>query len=239
MASLSPETHAAREKRILDITRRLLRKEGPQGLTMDRVQAHLDFSKGTLYKHFASREDLLLAFITEEFRQHRPWFERAALFRGKPRERFMAMGLAAGLADQTLGCEDLPPTFIADQEVYAKASQKKRDAFQQEHGAALAVFHGVVRDGISCGDLPCGTSPDLVVNASWSLHLGAGDLFRSRLILPGQSPQAFAAHLDEMFLRLLDGFGWRPLSTQWDYASTGRRVLSEVFPEEAGRLGLT
>jgi hypothetical protein len=27
----------------------------------------------------------------------------------------------------------------------------------------------------------------------------------------------------------LDGLGWRPLSTEWDYEATAQRVLSEVF----------
>ncbi len=41
-----------------------------------------------------------------------------------------------------------------------------------------------------------------------------------------------------MFLHLLDGFGWKPLSTEHDYSATIRRVLQEVFPEEAHKLGL-
>jgi hypothetical protein len=38
---------------------------------------------------------------------------------------------------------------------------------------------------------------------------------------------------------LLDGYGWRPLSTEWDYRETRRRVQAEAFPAEvvAGVLG--
>ncbi len=31
---------------------------------------------------------------------------------------------------------------------------------------------------------------------------------------------------------LLDGFGWKPLSTEWDYVATERRIIQEVFADE-------
>jgi hypothetical protein len=30
--------------------------------------------------------------------------------------------------------------------------------------------------------------------------------------------------------RLLDGLGWRPLSSEWDYRATMARIYAEVFP---------
>ena len=30
---------------------------------------------------------------------------------------------------------------------------------------------------------------------------------------------------------LLDGYGWRPLSAEWDYRKTMRRIYGELFPE--------
>jgi hypothetical protein len=77
-----------------------------------------------------------------------------------------------------------------------------------------------------------------VSSAAWSLHLGASDLFRSRLIFAGLTSDAFGDRMSTMFYRLLDGFGWRPLSHEHDYAATAERVLREVFPIEAERLGL-
>lgn len=236
-SSPRPET-AARERQVLEVARRLLRREGPHGLTMDKVCAELSFSKGTLYKLYASREDLILAFLADEMSRHRPWFERAALFRGRPRERFTAMALAASLADRTLGCEDLPPTFLADEQVFARATPEHRAAFQREHSAVFAVFNGVVRDAIVAGDLPPATEPELVSSAAWSLHLGASDLYRSRLIFSGLGADAFGERMSAMFHRLLDGFHWRPLGSDHDYGATVGRVLREVFPVESERLGL-
>ena len=35
---------------------------------------------------------------------------------------------------------------------------------------------------------------------------------------------------------LLDGFGWRPLATEWDYGRTYRRLIETVFADERRRL---
>jgi len=77
-----------------------------------------------------------------------------------------------------------------------------------------------------------------VSTAGWSLFMGAAELYRARLIFVGEPPEAFGAATQQMFLHLLDGFGWKPLSTEHDYSATIRRVLQEVFPEEAHKLGL-
>jgi hypothetical protein len=30
---------------------------------------------------------------------------------------------------------------------------------------------------------------------------------------------------------LLDGLGWKPLSSKWDYDAVDRRIKKEIFPE--------
>ena len=43
----------------------------------------------------------------------------------------------------------------------------------------------------------------------------------------------YAKNVDVM----LDGFGWKPLSTEWDYEATRRRIATEVFADEWKRAG--
>ncbi len=38
--------------------------------------------------------------------------------------------------------------------------------------------------------------------------------------------------LRDCVAKLLDGFGWRPLSSEWDYSKTVDRVRTELFAEE-------
>ena len=84
---------AEREAIILEIASEIIAREGPEALTMERVLARVDFSKGTLYNHFTCREDLLVAVHAQCFSAHLDLFSRGALFRGRPRERFAAAGM--------------------------------------------------------------------------------------------------------------------------------------------------
>ena len=44
--------------------------------------------------------------------------------------------------------------------------------------------------------------------------------------------------LNRNYHALLDGYGWKPLSSDWDYVAVQERVRKEVFPEESRRAGL-
>ena len=37
---------------------------------------------------------------------------------------------------------------------------------------------------------------------------------------------------------IMDGYGWQPLTQTWDYTAARRRILDEVFPEEAKATGI-
>ena len=37
---------------------------------------------------------------------------------------------------------------------------------------------------------------------------------------------------------LLDGYGWKPFSTEWDYEATQKRILDEVFADSLAKAGL-
>ena len=40
----------------------------------------------------------------------------------------------------------------------------------------------------------------------------------------------------EMLQVVGDGYGWRSLSTEWDYSATRRRVCETIFPKESQRV---
>lgn len=226
---------AERENEILRIAGEILASEGPNALTMERVLARVQFSKGTLYNHFTCREDLLVAFHAQCFAEHLAFFERGALFRGRARERFTAAGVSHEVKHLLDTCA---LRFSLTEEMLAAASERWREAFLSTHRETIGVFIGIVRDGIAAGDLPGDTPPELVASATWAMSVGASSLRESALIFRGLEGADFGRMRRRMFEVLLDGFGWRPLSTEHDYEAVRRRAMEEVFPEEARKLGL-
>lgn len=56
---------AEREQRILQTAEQLLLESGEGDLTLDSLALQLDLAKGTLYKHFASKDELLLRILID------------------------------------------------------------------------------------------------------------------------------------------------------------------------------
>jgi hypothetical protein len=167
-------------------------------------------------------------------------FEQAATFAGRPRERMAAVGLSYDLFAM------LYPTYVRIEQIVtadsirSKASPQRLDSLQARENACLAITTGLVRDAIAVGDLelPPGTSPEVLVMGLWMITYGGLSLIAGK-------PEM--AHPDlgdpsEMLRRnqnaILDGYGWRPLTHEWDYEATRRRALTEVFSDEARKAGL-
>jgi TetR/AcrR family transcriptional regulator of autoinduction and epiphytic fitness len=58
-----------REEAILDATNRLLGDKGYEAMSMDDIAAEVGIAKGSLYKHFESKEALAAAVMTRLLRQ--------------------------------------------------------------------------------------------------------------------------------------------------------------------------
>jgi TetR/AcrR family transcriptional regulator, regulator of autoinduction and epiphytic fitness len=62
---------ALREEAILDATNRLLGDKGYEAMSMDDIAAEVGIAKGSLYKHFESKESLAAAVMTRLLQQTR------------------------------------------------------------------------------------------------------------------------------------------------------------------------
>ena len=76
---------AERERLILETARGMLIERGYLGLTMDRIADAIEYSKGTVYQHFGSKEDLIAALAATNQDKMAGFFERGATFNGKSR----------------------------------------------------------------------------------------------------------------------------------------------------------
>ena len=63
------ELFEIRESKILQTAEQLILESGEGDLTLDSLAQHLDLAKGTLYKHFASKDELLLRILIHHERK--------------------------------------------------------------------------------------------------------------------------------------------------------------------------
>jgi AcrR family transcriptional regulator len=79
--------------RILDTAYELFSRYGTRGVGVDRIIAECGIAKMTLYRNFASKDDLILAFLERrDERWTRAWLQAEAERRGTtPAERLLAI----------------------------------------------------------------------------------------------------------------------------------------------------
>lgn len=228
-----------RESAILRIAEKLFLAEGIEGLTMERLASRTEYSKGTLYNHFSSKEDVLAALCQEICKLRYDLLERAALFRGRARERL----LAASKADYII-YKLYPDAWRVEQIVdvlslTSKVSPERRAALDAVVDRSIGMALGIVRDGISSGDLvvPKGLTPEKLLMGLYGLTRGLYLLDSHGNPVVKWASDLFSAH-EQIIACACDGFGWKPFSADWDYAESVRRIWKEVFPKEGAKLHL-
>lgn len=223
-----------REAMILDVARELLLERGYLALNMDQVATRTEYSKGTIYQHFTCKEDLLMELATQTVNKRADMFSRAAQFRGRTRERMTVIALAEELFIK------LYPHYFRVEQVFhtasirAKAPERRQNALRTNELRCMSTAAGIIRDGLAQGDLilPASHTPEQVTFGLWSLNFGAYTIMStdSELLELGIDDPigtlAWGCHM------MMDGLGWQPLSTEWDYEATLERAKDEVFPDE-------
>ena len=223
-----------REALILDVARKMLLEVGYIGLNMDRIAEATEYSKGTIYQHFSCKEDVLVALCHQSLQKQAEFFERAATFKGRTRERMAAIGEAYALFVRLHPHYFQSGQIIHSAAVRAKTSDERQRHLQTGEHRCMAVVSGIIRDAIAQGDLvpPVWSSPEKLTFGLWAMTFGAYMLMTSDLPLEILGIGDPRATLRGNSHALLDGFGWHPLSSEWDYEQTYARIRKEVFPDE-------
>jgi AcrR family transcriptional regulator len=236
---INPGELELRESDCLRVARRLFLTKGIDGLTMEKIAADTELSKGTIYQHFSSKEDVLAALCLESGLFRLSLLERAALFKGRSRERAVAVAKADYIVFR------LHPDYWQTEQLTnvlsltAKISSARKASLEAVAERSAGIALGMIRDGIASGDLtlPSGLTPEKFLLALLGLTRGL------YLYCSGTPPFRdwsgdLLATYEQLFGCTCDGFGWKPLSNDWNYARTVQRVWREIFPAEATTLGL-
>ena len=225
---------AERETRILEVSRPILVQEGYHGLSMDKVAAELEYSKGTIYNHFSCKEEIIIALAIETTEKRTRMFARGAALVGNARERVLAVGVAAELFVRLYPDHFLFEHVIRSGSVWEKTSEERRAVIRSCEQRCMGIVSGIVRDAVTAGDLtmPDGMSAETLVFGLWSLTFGAFSIIATSESLGELGVANPFLAVREHVLRLLDGYHWQPLSAEHDYEAVRQRIEEEVFADE-------
>ena len=114
---------------------------------------------------------------------------------------------------------------------WEKASGERRRLHGVQAARLLQVTNAVVIEAQVSGDLPKDIRPMDVTLSLIAVTMG------SHIAAMQPDLQVACAIEDPICVvrmnqdRMCDGWGWKPLLAEWDYAATDRRIRAEVFPE--------
>ena len=224
------EVKQKRETFMLDQARKIADAEGLHALTLPRLAEETGYSKPTVYKYFSTKEDLIVAIAAESSAIRASYYESAVTFQARPREKLYGIN--------ALNFGFLHPYFreMLDFHINRLSHQagtaRQKELFENENRVVETVA-GVVREAIEIGDLKL---PEKVDEYQIIFTLSS-TTFGGYVMRESDSP-VMKKWFDRIRFRdgvfgeiVLDGLGWKPLSTEWNYKETRKRFFREVFPE--------
>ena len=222
-----------REELILSAAQTMLVQYGYNHLTMDRVAETVEYSKGTIYNHFSSKEDLVCSLCCRCITNLIDVFERAYNFDGSTRERYSAIGIGYSVYHQLHPMDSQNIQIVKNHAVREKISEEKLVEIDSLEQRATKIAQSIVQEAIDCGDLDKKNQEHIstIVFGLWSMHYGALLLDQSDIPLHklGFSPVVkMLWHNTNIYL---DGYQWQPLSTSTDSKKLFEKISSALFDD--------
>ena len=228
-----------RELLIINTAVLLIQRNGIENLTMDKVVTQVPFSKGTVYKHFVGKEDLLLAISNHSIKVLGDLFHRAYQFKGCARSRMLLLNFSYLIYAmlypalfQTVLCAKSP-------NVVGKSSEKHINEGERLEIKLMTSIHGIVEDGLadSSLELPMNMDIQQLCFSNWSMAYGAITLLSSEVEqCSGRTSLIVERELFNLSNMLYDGMGWKPYTKDRSHCAELKIALAELFPEELAQI---
>jgi AcrR family transcriptional regulator len=133
-------------RRLLETATRLFYAEGIHAVGIDRIITEADVAKATFYKHFPSKDDLVVAYLEEQDRAGREAV--AALPRKPPVEMIGAILSRVGTAAVAEGYRGCP--FLNAAAEYPDRSSPVRQVIDRRRAWYLQTYETLLREiGVS------------------------------------------------------------------------------------------
>jgi AcrR family transcriptional regulator len=221
-----------REEFMLGKAREILNKNGFQALNLPELAKLSGYSKPTIYKYFSTKEDLMVALANQSTGKQIAYLERALTFEGRPREILHGIqSLNSGVLFESVR----DAVLIHTDKIRSLAAPERRKLLDTYEERRIEIIAQIIREAVAVGDLvlPYRTNEYELQIAIMSTQMGALVLQESDSPVVGKwFKKINFSH--GMFGRIiLDGLGWRPLTSEWRYSETVKRFYQEVFPEFA------
>jgi len=203
---------ADREQLFLERAGELIAREGLLHLQMAPLAEACEYATGTLYQHFTSKEDLLVALATRRILAYGDRFLKASRLERCSRERMFGLAVADHLFCARNPEHSQLVQYVFTEVVWMNATETRRTAMTEACQPCIAAVELVVKQAVEAGDLDPGSlSPGQLSLGPWALCHGVQSLMQTRGLLESMRINEAGTLLFHHVQALLNGLEWRPL----------------------------
>jgi len=228
-----------RELLIINSAIELIGKNGIENLTMDKVVAQVPFSKGTVYKHFMGKEDLLLAISNYSIKILGDLFYRAYQFDDCARSRMLLLNFSYLIYAMLYPALFQSVLCAKSPNVVGKSSEKHINEGEQLEIKLMTSINGIVEDGVRDNSLSLPATMDIqqLCFSNWSMAFGTISLLSAEVDqCSGRTNLIVERELFNLSNLLFDGMGWKPLTKDKNHCAELKVALNKLFPEELAEI---
>lgn len=201
-----------REQLFLDKAAELIAKDGILQLQMAPLAKACDYATGTLYQHFTSKEDLLVALVGRNSCHQLRFFQGIVALDISSREKMLALCLAEEMNQQYYPSHAGLEQYVFTEVVWQNASPARRQAILANSKPLADLVSSIVQQAIDKAELPAHNCDAFELSvAPWALCVGSNALEQTEGLL-----EAFGGKKDPLqryrhLHMLLNGMQWQPI----------------------------
>lgn len=243
IATRKEREYKEREQLILRTAFNMLHSEGYIGFTIDKLAKKIEYAKGTVYKHFSCKEDILLKIMIDGFSQRVKFISRSFSLELPERALFIACTVGSRLYNQLNPNLHRLVNIAAVESIWNKVGQELRESHNAMIKRVFTSFDELIQNAVNNGKLELGEhqSSDIyytILSIVISYDALGRDMGKSgvhsnffkclgNMSLIENSQKAMSLNLNTY----LDGLNWKPLSSEFDYYALEKEVAETVYAD--------
>lgn len=201
--SLKDRQREERERLILEAAEELLAEKGYHEMSIDEIAARVGVSKGTVYLHFPSKEELVLAYLSRGMRRFMQEATDALNASASPSAKLRAL-MELFYVGVFKGRNNLFTALYENPELRNRMLDNKRE-FHGQWDALSQRVSQVFDEGKAQGEFDATIPTPVLVSLFWSL---ASPRTYERLVEQEQIPlDEMVSHLSRFFFKGLAADG--------------------------------
>jgi TetR/AcrR family fatty acid metabolism transcriptional regulator len=187
-----------REQLILNAADELLREKGYHETSIDEIAARVGISKGTVYLHFASKDDLVFALIERGMRELQTTLDAIFSSPGTPREKLRAVieqFYARLMSQQRL---QLVEALFRNPEVHTRLMERREQMGRMWTEPSKRITT-LLEEGKAAGEFDRDTPTPVMLSLFWSMI--SPHTHRLLVIEQQMSSDLVVLHLSRFFFK--------------------------------------